>query len=110
MADEPLSDGEIRRSFARLDQAVRDVAANSVPLNAWTLQNEHNRDRYEELDRDCRERAAATDKRFKAVDERFKQNDQRGDRSWTRVLAVVGIAATLVAAVIGFYATTKGIK
>lgn len=84
---------------ARLDRMV--------PIDAWNRENDYTRERFAEQDRDCRERTTATEK---AVDERFKQRDQRGEKSWTRVLAIAGIAATLVAALIGVYATTKGIK
>ena len=110
MTDERMSDREIRDRFDSIDKRLD----RTVPLDSWNLQNSHVAANLAELDRDCRERVEAAekvnDKRFKQVDERFKQSDQRGDKSWTRVLAIAGIAATLVAALIGVYATTKGIK
>jgi len=110
VTDERMSDREIRDRFDSIDRRLDRM----VPLDSWNLQNTHFTANLAELDRDCRERVETAQKanaaRFKQVNERFAQKDQRGDRTWTRVLAVSVIAATLVAAVIGFYATTKGIK
>lgn len=61
-------------------------------------------------DGEIRYRFKVIDERFGEIDKRFDDKERRGERSWTRVLAIVGIAATLVAALIGVYATTKGIK
>lgn len=109
MVDERMSDREIRDRFDSIDRRLDRM----VPLDSWNLQNGHVAANMSELDRDCRERAEAAekavDKRFKQVDQRFERKDKRSDMSWTKVLAVAGMAVTLIAAAIGAYATTKGI-
>lgn len=61
-------------------------------------------------DGEIRYRFRVIDEKFEDIDKRFEEKEQRGEKSWTRILAVASIAATLVAALIGVYATTKGIK
>lgn len=61
-------------------------------------------------DGEIRYRFKVIDEKFEDIDERFKEKEQRGEKSWARILAVAGIAVTLIAAIIGAYATTKGIK
>lgn len=70
-------------------------------------------------DGEIRFRFKATDKRFddidkrldrmdEATDERFKRNEDRGQNAWARVLGVLGIAATLIAAVWAAYLSSRG--
>lgn len=83
----------------RLDQ--------KVPIDTWNLQNDHVAADMRELDRDCRERHENTKKDIAAVNKRI---DSRGDKTWTRVLGVVGIAVALLVGLLGAYISSKGIK
>jgi len=104
-----MSDREILERFNGIDKRLDRM----VPLDSWNLQNSHVAANLTELDRDCRERAEAAEKanveRFAQVNKRFEQRDKRSEMSWTKILAVAGMAVTLIAAAIGAYATTKGI-
>jgi len=104
-----MSDREILERFNGIDKRLDRM----VPLDSWNLQNSHVAANLAELDRDCRERAEASEKanveRFAQVNKRFEQRDKRSEMSWTKILAVAGMAVTLIAAAIGAYATTKGI-
>jgi hypothetical protein len=67
--------------------------------------NDHLREKIAEVDKDCAERADNTEK---ANAERFKRIEDRGQNAWVRILGVLGIAATLAAAVWAAYLSSRG--
>lgn len=96
-----MSPGEIQRALERHDRALM----NAVTVDAWVRENEHLRNEIHEAVNDCRER---TDDVEKATDARFRRIEDRGQNTWVRVLGVVGIAATLFAAVLAAYMSSRG--
>lgn len=96
-----MSDGEILRRFEGIDKRMDAF----VTVDAWTRENEHARDRAVEVDRDCRER---TDEVKKAAMDAVKRIEDRGQNTWVRVLGVLGVAATLVAAAWAAYMSSRG--
>lgn len=98
-----MSPGEIQRALERHDRALM----NAVTVDAWVRENEHLRNEIHEVADDCRER---TDDVEKAADARFKRIEDRGQNTWSRVLGVLGIAATLIAAALAAYMSARGAK
>lgn len=49
MPEERLTDGEIRRTFKRHEDAIFDLAKNSVSQDAWTRENGHLRQEIRDL-------------------------------------------------------------
>ena len=96
-----MSDGEIKRRLDSIDSRLDRM----VTVDAWNRENDHIKERITELDRDCRERS---DDDQRATDARFKRIEERGQNAWTRVLGVLGIAATLIAAVWAAYLSSRG--
>lgn len=101
MADERMSDREIRERFERVDRRLDRM----VTTDTWAMGNDHLKEKIAEVDKDCGERADSTDR---AIDARFKRIEDRGQNAWVRVLGVLGIAATLVAAVWAAYLSSRG--
>lgn len=61
-------------------------------------------------DGEIRYRFQTIDRRFEEVDRRFEHNEQRSNVTWGKVAAVATMVVTLLAALIGAWITTKGIK
>lgn len=95
MTDEHLSDGEVRRTFDRMDRRIDDLAKTTVPLDAWNRETLHQ-------DQACKDRNATAMKAIEAID--------KGRQSTTRnLLAIVAILATLLAGWWAAWAAAKGI-
>lgn len=76
-----------------------------VTTDTWAMGNEHLREKIAEVDKDSRERDGNMQK---ATDARFKRNEDRGQNAWIRILGALGIAATLAAAVVAAYLSSRG--
>lgn len=61
-------------------------------------------------DGEIRYRFQTIDKRFEDVDKRFEQNEERSNITWGKALGLATIVVTLLAAIIGAWISTKGIK
>lgn len=61
-------------------------------------------------DGEIRYRFKVIDERFEDIDERFKKKEERINVTWGKALGLATIVATLLAAIVGAYITTKGIK
>ena len=108
VADEQMSNGELRHRFDSIDKRFESVDKRLDRMaTAETVASEanHARDKIAEVDRDSRER---DDDIEKAIDGRLKRIEDRGQNAWVRVLGVLGIAATLVAAVWAAYLSSRG--
>jgi len=103
VADESMSDAEIRRNFERLDRAIQ----NAVTVGAWTRENEHVRDQMRELDLDCRERTDGANAAVLAAVKRIEGGKQN---AWTRGLQLAGVVATVVVGWWTAYIASKGLK
>lgn len=101
MADERMSDREIRDRLDTVDKRLDRM----VTTDTWAMGNDHLREKIAEVDKDCGER---TDSIERATDARFKRIEDRGQNAWVRLLGVLGIAATLVAAVVAAYLSSRG--
>lgn len=103
-----MSDGELRHRFDSVDKRFEGVDKRldrMATVDMVTSEDAHTRDRIAEVDRDSRER---DDDIQKASDTRFKRIEDRGQNAWVRVLGVLGIAATLAAAVWAAYLSSRG--
>lgn len=108
VADDYVSRTEFNYRFDGLEKRLDGVDKRldqKVPLDTWNLQNSHVAGHLAELDRDSRER---DDDIERATDARFKRIEDRGQNAWVRVLGVLGIAATLIAAVWAAYLSSRG--
>lgn len=108
MADDYVSRNEFKYRLNDLEKRLDGVDRRldqKVPLDTWNLQNRHVAANMAELDRDSRER---DDDIEKATDARFKRIEDRGQNAWIRVLGVLGIAATLIAAAWAAYMSSRG--
>jgi hypothetical protein len=110
VADERMSDGELRHRFDSIDKRFSSVDGRldrMATVDMVTSESNHAREKIDEVERDSRERdegmAKTTDARFKRVEE-SKQN------AWVRVLQVAGIVATIVVGWWTVYVTSKGLK
>lgn len=123
VSDERMPDREIRDRFDSIDKRLDRM----VPIDSWTLENDHVKEKFAELDRNLRERIADVEsdgheavKRAEqaakadvtrvetATEARFKRNEDRGQNTWSRVIGVVGIAATVIAAAWAAYMSSRG--
>lgn len=110
VADEPVGRAEFHARFDGLKDRLDGMDKRMddfVTVDAWTRENKHVSKKQDELDRDCRERTAAVER---STNERFRKNEKGREITWGRALALLTIAATILAAAIGAYITTKGIK
>lgn len=106
MADERMSDGELRHRFDSIDKRFEGVDRRldrMATVEAVTSEANHARERVAEVDRDSRERDAnmAT-----ASAEQFKQIKDGKQSTWGRTLQILGIVVAIAAA----YIAAKGIK
>jgi hypothetical protein len=96
-----MSDREIRDRFDAADKRLDRM----VTTDTWAMGNDHLREKIAEVDKDSRERDGDMQK---ATDARFKRIEDRGQNAWVRILGVLGIAATLAAAVWAAYLSSRG--
>lgn len=101
MAEENVSLGEVQRNVNRIDKRLDAF----VTVDAWTRENDRMKERVAEVDKTSRERDDAAEE---ATDERFKRSEESGQNRWIRVLGILGIAATLFAAVWAAYLSSRG--
>lgn len=85
-----MSDGEIKRRFDSIDTRLDRM----VPIDMWNRENEHTREKFDDTE--------------KANEARFERIEERGQNVWIRGLGVLGIAATLFAAVLAAYLSSRG--
>jgi hypothetical protein len=103
-----MSDGELRHRFDSIDKRFESVDKRldrMATVDMVTTETSHTRDKITEVDRDSRERDEDMEK---ANAERFKRTEERGQNTWVRILGVLGIAATLVAAAWAAYMSSRG--
>ncbi len=108
VADEQMSNGELKHRFDSIDKRFESVDKRldrMATTDMVTTEANHTRDKVAEVDRDSRER---DDDIEKATDARFKRIEERGQNAWVRVLGVLGIAATLIAAAWAAYMSSRG--
>lgn len=131
MTDEYVSRAELDYRLNALKERVDGVDKRldlKVPIDTWNLQNAHVATDMAELDRDCRERTddieKAATKRADAVEkaatersdavaktamDAIKEIKDGKQNAWVRVIGVLGIAATLAAAVWAAYLSSRGV-
>ena len=110
MADERMSDGELRHRFDSIDKRFESVdrrVDRMATVDMVTSETSHTRDRIAEVDRDSRER---DDDIERATDARFKRNEERNQMTRGQVITVLVAVATVLATIVGAYISTKGIK
>jgi hypothetical protein len=136
VTDESMSDGEIRRSFDRIDknqsalaQRLGDVAKDMVPAALWEAEHRamvnqmarHEReaddadarhDRQLQAFKDACEKATAEVRKElgESVKSLRSERDKRSEFTWTRVIGILGIVTALVIALITTIAASKGIR
>lgn len=135
MADEPMTDGEIKRSFARIEQSLKnaddrhaDLAGKMVPTTLWQAEHkaiekdllelrEDVRQAVERIERTSLERMGVLNDRIDAIGKRITAHEKAhtDQRTWSRsrTLQVVGIAvaaaAAIAAAWVGAILAAKGV-
>ena len=123
-----MTDREIRQRFDGIDKrfegmdrrldrmATVDVVTSEMGhvRDKVADVDRNSRERDEELGRDWRERHDDMKKEVvdvkKGVAATNKRIDERGNNTWTRVIAVAGIAVSLLVGVLAAYISSKGIK
>lgn len=103
-----MSNGELKTRFDGIDKRFESVDKRldrMATAELVTSENTHTREKVDQVDRDSRER---DDDIETATDARFKRIEERGQNVWMRVLGVLGIAATLIAAVWAAYLSSRG--
>ena len=135
MADEPMTDGEIKRSFARIEQSLKnaddrhaDLAGKMVPTTLWQAEHEalekdlrelrdDVREAFARIERTSLERMGVLNERIDAIGKRITAHEKAhtDQRTWSRsrTLQVVGIAvaaaAAIAAAWVGALLAAKGV-
>lgn len=136
MPDESLSDGEIRRSFERIDKSLQaqadrlaGLAREMVPAALWDAEHRAVLNQMARHERQAEEADARQDRQLqafkdacdkasaqlhteleKSIKELRQERDQRSEFTWTRVIGILGIVTALVIALITTLAASKGIK
>lgn len=113
MAEERMSDGELKHRFDSIDKRFEGVDRRldrMATTDMVTSEDNHTRDRIVEVDRDSRDRDAAIEKaateRSKQTDVRFERSETGKQNTWSRTLQIAGIVVAIAAA----YIAAKGIK
>lgn len=113
MADERMSDGEIRRSLDRQDRRIDDVVKAMVTVEAWNRENLHMQERIREGDEDCKDRTQATNAKVDRVEKSamsaIRELQKRKDLTLSRILIILTILATLLAGYWAAFGQAKGI-
>jgi len=135
VADEPMTDGEIKRSFARIELSLKnaddrhaDLAGKMVPTTLWQAEHkaiekdllelrEDVRQAVERIERTSLERMGVLNDRIDAIGKRIAAHEKAhtDQRTWSRsrTLQVVGIAvaaaAAIAAAWVGAILAAKGV-
>lgn len=113
MTDEHLSDGEVRRTFDRLERRIDDVAKTMVTAEAWQRENLHMQERIRLGDEDCRDKSRATDDKIDRVERAataaIKALQKRKDITIGRLLIILTVLATLTAGWWAAMGATRGI-
>lgn len=102
MPDESMSDGEIRRNFDRLDRTIGDLAKSIVTQDAWTRENGHLRAEITKTGDDCKART-------QTVANAVSRIERRSQLTVGRIIALLGVVATLAAGWFAAFAAARGV-
>lgn len=86
----------MERRMDGIDERITNLAKDTVTTDVWARENEHVKERHQEL--------------LRAVEAVQESITRRSEWTWSRALTIAGIVATVVVGWVTVVLTTKGIK
>lgn len=119
--DDPLTPGEIRRSFKRLEeedraQAARltSLAAEMLPVKLWDAEHRALGDKVDRQEKVAEERQRRNEKAIEDLREEFKDmredHEKHSEVTWQKVVGLIAALAAIAGVIVTLIGQSKGIK
>jgi predicted nucleic acid-binding Zn-ribbon protein len=119
--DDPLTPGEIRRSFTRLENEDRSLAsritslaAEMLPVKLWDSEHRALRDRMQRHEKAAETDRARLEAEIKELREEIKDvredQEKHSEITWQKVLGLVLALATIAGVIVSLMGQSKGIR
>lgn len=119
--DDPLTPGEIRRSFKRLEeedraQAARltSLAAEMLPVKLWDAEHRALGDKVDRQEKVAEERQRRNEKAIEDLREEFKDmredQEKHSEVTWQKVVGLIAALAAIAGVIVTLIGQSKGIK
>lgn len=120
VAEDPLTPGEIRRAFERLEQADRtlgdrltQVASDMLPVKLWDAERKALDEKFERHEKDAEEDRKRIERDVAGIRGDVKkireERDKHSELTWTKILGLITAMTALAGVIIGVVGLTKGI-